>query len=174
VAFVEQEHGPAALLVRGGLETLLQAADEHGIGAGGWSAARDGDLAAHVALGQPSDLDVVDVVAGIGQVVAQAAEQRGLAGAGRAITAADMRASTAACRPASASSRNGKRRSWSGAISRVNGTAWQPKAARRSVGLAGTGASSVIWIFLWSLRSGSVCVGSRRRDRRRARGRVQR
>ena len=41
------------------------------------------DLAAHVALGQPGDLDVVDVVAGIEQRVAQAAEQHGLAGAGR-------------------------------------------------------------------------------------------
>lgn len=83
VALVEQEHGPAALLVRGGREPLLQAADEHRVGAGGLGAARDRDLAAHVALGQAGDLDVVDVVARLGQRVAQTAEQRGLAGAGR-------------------------------------------------------------------------------------------
>jgi hypothetical protein len=46
VALVEEEHGTAALLVRGGLEALLQAADEHRVEARGLGAARDGDLAA--------------------------------------------------------------------------------------------------------------------------------
>jgi hypothetical protein len=36
------------------------------------SAARDGDLVAHVALGQAGDLDVVDAVARLGQAAVQA------------------------------------------------------------------------------------------------------
>src|SRR3954464_5199128 len=67
VTLVEQEHGSSTLVVRSALETLLQATDEHWIGAGGLSAAGDGDLAAHVALGQAGDLDVVDVVARLGE-----------------------------------------------------------------------------------------------------------
>jgi len=83
VTLVEEEHGSSALVVRSALEALLQATDEHRVGAGGLSAAGDGDLAAHVALGQAGDLDVVDVVARLRQGAAQATEQRGLAGAGR-------------------------------------------------------------------------------------------
>jgi hypothetical protein len=83
VALVEHKHGPSTLVVRGGLEALLQATDEHRVGAGGRGAARDGDLAAHVALGQAGDLDVVDVIARLGQAAALAPEQRRLACAGR-------------------------------------------------------------------------------------------
>jgi hypothetical protein len=50
----------------------------------------------------------VDVVSRFGECAAQAAEQRSLAGAGWAMSAADMRASTADNMPANASSRNGK------------------------------------------------------------------
>jgi len=59
---------------------FADAVDEHRAGAGGLGAARDGDLAAHVALGQAGDLDVVDVIARVREGVAQAAEQRCLAG----------------------------------------------------------------------------------------------
>jgi hypothetical protein len=69
VALVEEEDGLRPSLSAVPSKRSLQATDENRVGAGGLGAAGDGDLAAYVALGQTGDLDVVDVVTGLGEAL---------------------------------------------------------------------------------------------------------
>jgi len=67
LTLVKEQDGSEAFFVDLGGEALLELAQEVGIGADGLEPADGCDLAAHVALGQVGDLDLVDSIAGFGE-----------------------------------------------------------------------------------------------------------
>jgi len=82
VSLVDEEHRSQPVGVGDGGEVLLNAAHQDGVDAGGLGTDGGGDLAAHIALRETSDLDVVDAISGLGQLRAQNAQEGGFAGAG--------------------------------------------------------------------------------------------
>jgi hypothetical protein len=82
VGLVQQDDGAEPVGARGVLEGVLELSYEGGKDAGGGEAAGCGDLLAEVALGETRDLDVADLVAGLGKAGDQGPEHHGLAGAG--------------------------------------------------------------------------------------------
>jgi hypothetical protein len=80
--FVEEQDGAQSLVVELGGEAFLEPAQETGIGTDRRQATGEGDLSAHVALGEVGDLDVVDPVSGLGEALFESPQEEGLAAPG--------------------------------------------------------------------------------------------